>query len=181
MKKLLSFTLVVMVAVALAGCAMTTADRYALGGSIIGGAAGAAAGAVIGAVTGNPAKGAAIGGVAGAAIGGLKGYTRGAEIEQQQAAVAAAIAAQQPWRDCTGWYDHLGNYQYYCGVRESGPHINGIPNMPLPPPAGGMRPIGVPSAAPPAVTPPPPPPASSWQERQQRARTHYPVRRLRTF
>lgn len=67
MKRLVSFTLV-LVLVAMTGCAnMTPRQQQALSG----GAIGAAGGAVIGAIGGSPVIGAAVGGAVGTAVGAL--------------------------------------------------------------------------------------------------------------
>jgi len=91
MKRRMSFALIVVVAVALTGCAnMSETQR----GTASGAGIGAAAGAVIGAATagGNTGRSAATGAAVGAAAGALGGYVWSKKMEEQRRQMAQASA-----------------------------------------------------------------------------------------
>ena len=93
-RKILSVIVVVILAVALAGCATNgyyDPSSSAAAGALGGAATGAALGAIIGAATGSPATGAWVGAAAGAVAGGVGGYLY-AEHRNSQARDAAAAA-----------------------------------------------------------------------------------------
>jgi predicted small secreted protein len=96
-RKILALAIVVIFALALAGC-QTESGYYDTGrsagaGALGGAATGAAIGAIIGAATGAPATGAWVGAAAGGLLGGVGGYLyaehRNNEIASQQAAAQA--------------------------------------------------------------------------------------------
>ena len=96
-RKILALAIVVIFAVALAGCQTEggyySPERSAGAGALGGAATGAAIGAIIGAATGAPATGAWVGAAAGGLLGGVGGYLyaqhRNSEIQSQQAAAQA--------------------------------------------------------------------------------------------
>ena len=96
-RKILALAIVLIFALALAGC-QTESGYYSPGrsagaGALGGAATGAALGAIIGAATGAPATGAWVGAAAGGLLGGVGGYLyaehRNSEIQSQQAAAQA--------------------------------------------------------------------------------------------
>jgi hypothetical protein len=96
-RKILALAIVLIFALALAGC-QTESGYYSPGrsagaGALGGAATGAAIGAIIGAATGAPATGAWVGAAAGGLLGGVGGYLyaqhRNSEIRSQQAAAQA--------------------------------------------------------------------------------------------
>jgi predicted small secreted protein len=96
-RKWLAIAVVVLFAVALAGCE-TGGGYYSPGqsagaGALGGAATGAALGAIIGAATGSPATGAWVGAATGGLLGGIGGYLyaehRNSEVQSAQAAAMA--------------------------------------------------------------------------------------------
>ncbi|MDD2900879.1 MAG: glycine zipper domain-containing protein [Syntrophales bacterium] len=93
-RRLLAIAMVLILGVALAGCATESGyydpGRSAGAGALGGAATGAALGAIIGAATGSPATGAWVGAAAGGLVGGVGGYLyaehRNSERRSAQAA-----------------------------------------------------------------------------------------------
>lgn len=84
MKKFLVCGLVLVMLVAISGCASDTMARNTAGGTLTGAGVGAAIGAILGAIVGDPATGAAIGAVSGAAFGGSVGAASGYDLKQKR-------------------------------------------------------------------------------------------------
>ncbi|WP_305882300.1 OmpA family protein [Desulfomicrobium sp. ZS1] len=93
MKK--SILIVLVVAIAISGCATMDQQSKTTKGATYGAAGGAAAGAIVGQIIGKDTKGTLIGAAAGAAIGGLAGAGVGRMMDNQEADMRQALSQSE--------------------------------------------------------------------------------------